>query len=210
MTPHHGMSPRPAGIIATAALAALMTACTGGRSGSPGAASVTSSGRSAPSSPSASGSTNQRSMVAFSRCMRSHGVSRFPDPLPDTDGSLPKLDRKRQGASMSQFQAAKRSCRHWIPGTTSTSIVGLEQCEPSGICLPAETQRLLNAGLRMARCMRHHGVPNWPDPAADSAGRVAFPISLSRDGFDPNSPQLTHPENACLTGGVEVGWAVSP
>lgn len=149
-------------------------------------------------------------MVAFSRCMRTHGASWFPDTLPGAGGSLPKLDLARLGVSVSGFVAPKGSCQHWVSSTTSTSIVGLEQCESSAVCLPAETQRLLNTGLRQARCMRAHGVPNWPDPAADSLGRVAFAISISRDGCDPNSPRLTHPEDQCLTGGVDAGWAVSP
>lgn len=204
---------RPRGLAVTAAIVAAaltLAACPGGSSGGPGMASANSSRRSGSPSPDPGGSTDQQSMVAFSRCMRTHGVSRFPDPLPGTGGSLPKLDLARLGVSTSGFRAANRSCQQWVPGATSTSIVGLEQCESSAVCLPAETRRLLNAGLRVARCMRAQGVPNWPDPVADSLGRVAFAISISRDGFDPNSPQLSSRENACATGGVDVGWAVSP
>lgn len=45
--------------------------------------------------------------------------------------------------------------------------------------------------------MRSHGVPNWPDPAADYLGRVAFPISISKDGFYANSPQIETTDNKC-------------
>src|SRR6266568_4750991 len=64
-----------------------------------------------------------------------------------------------------------------------------------------------------SHCMRSHGVPNWPDPAPDSLGRVAFPISISKDGFDPNTPQIGAKENECghvVHLPVGVPLAVSP
>ena len=70
--------PRPAGIaaaaVATTVLALLAVAC--GGSNSPGA-----TGRSPGNSASASA-------VAYSSCMRSHGVPNYPDP--GSDGNLPK------------------------------------------------------------------------------------------------------------------------
>jgi hypothetical protein len=202
----NGLFVAAASAITVVALA--LAACGSSNSGSPGTAS-SSSPRRSPSSPSAVGPSSQQSMVAFSRCMRSCGVARFPDPLPGAGGSLPKVDPKKDlGVSIARFQSAKRACQHWIPSTPG--IVAVGQCESSAVCLAAETARLLNAGLRMARCMRAHGVPSWPDPDADSLGRVAFPISISRDGFDPNSPQLSGKEDVCATGGIDVGWAVSP
>ncbi len=33
--------------------------------------------------------------------------------------------------------------------------------------------------LRFSRCMRSHGVPNWPDPATDSEGRPIFPLAAA-------------------------------
>jgi len=39
-------------------------------------------------------------------------------------------------------------------------------------CPPALVQQMLNADLKLARCMRSHGVPNFPDPTTDSNGPV--------------------------------------
>jgi hypothetical protein len=66
----HGVS--AAAVIAAASLALLAAAC----SRSP----------SSTRSPSPVGATSPPSAVAFSACMRSHGVPHWPDPTTDTQG----------------------------------------------------------------------------------------------------------------------------
>jgi hypothetical protein len=44
-------------------------------------------------------------------------------------------------------------------------------------CPPALVQQMLNADLKLARCMRSHGVPNFPDPVTGGSGGPFFPIS---------------------------------
>ena len=186
-----------AAIIAAAGLALLAAAC----SSSP--SSTGSSG-----SPDPGGSSPPPSAVAFASCMRSHGVPNFPDP--SGSGALPKTSPQRLKVSSSQFQTAQGACQHLLPSTVSNGAI--EQCEAAGICSRAETQLMLNAGLRFAGCMRSHGVPKWPDPTSDSQGRVAFAISVSRDAFDPHSPRIEAKVNQCdhLMPGGGVPLAVSP
>jgi hypothetical protein len=186
-----------AAIIATAGLALLATACSRGSPSSTGSSSSPDAGGQAP--PSA---------VAFSSCMRSHGVPNFPDP--SGSGALPKTSPQHLKVSSSRFQAAQRACQHLLPSTVNNR--SLEQCEAAGICSRAETQLMLNAGLRFAGCMRSRGVPKWPDPTSDSQGRVAFAISISKDGFDPHSPRIEAKVNDCghLMPGGGVPLAVSP
>jgi hypothetical protein len=150
--------PRPArttaAIIATAALALPAAACSG--SASPAAGS-----------PGAGGSANSPSAVAYSACMRSHGVPNYPDP--DSSGQLPKGDAQQFGVSTSQYQAAKQACRHLLP--TGGSLQQQEyQCMQNSDCSQALVQRMLTAMRKLARCMRSHGVPNFPDPTPDSNG----------------------------------------
>ena len=54
--------------------------------------------------------------LAFSRCMRSRGVAKFPDPLSEPDGST-KL-RLGDGVNPNSplFQAAQRACDKLVPG----------------------------------------------------------------------------------------------
>jgi hypothetical protein len=175
--------PRPAqtaaAIIATAGLALLAAACSSGSQSSTG--SSTGSG----GSPHAGGSATSPSAVAYSACMRSHGVPNFPDP--GSNGQVPKADPQLLGVSSSQLQVAQRTCQHLYPtngGTLSAS--SLRQCYESGVCPQALVRQALNAGLKFAQCMRSHGVPNWPDPTIDSQGRPLFNIAVPGDhGFAP-------------------------
>jgi hypothetical protein len=148
-----------AAIIATAVLVLLATACI--RSPS----STGSSG-----SPDAQGATSSPSAVAFSACMRSHGVLNYPDP--DSSGQLPKGDAQLFGVSTSQYQAAQQACRHLLP-TGGSLQQREEQCIVNGgPCPPALVQQMLTADRKFAQCMRSHGWPNFPDPTAQSDGPV--------------------------------------
>jgi hypothetical protein len=172
-----------AAIIAVAALTLLAAAC----SGSP---SLTGSG----GSQDAGGSANSQQGLAYSACMRSHGVPKYPDANSSNElpNGLPKVDPQQLGVSSSQYQAAQRACAHVLPN--------------GGHMSQAESQRDLRAMLRFARCMRSHGVPNWPDPTYDSAAGWGFNL-VHVHGFDPNSPQIDHKMSECsqmLPAGVRV------
>jgi len=117
--------------------------------------------------------------------MRSHRVPNFPDP--GSNGQVPKADPQVLGISSSQLQAAQRTCQHLYPTNGgSLSANSLRQCYESGVCPQALVQQALNAGLKVARCMRSHGVANWPDPSTDSQGRPLFDIAVpGGHGFAP-------------------------
>jgi hypothetical protein len=155
--------PRPAEIaaaaVATTVLALLAVAC--GGSNSPRA-----TGRGSP------GNSASASAVAYSACMRSHGVPNYPDP--GSDGNLPKGNAQAFGVSDSQYQASERACKRLLPSSDTTFTASLNQCLMTGDCPHAVVQRALTEGLRFAQCMRNHGVPNWPDPTVDSMGRPSF------------------------------------
>ena len=42
----------------------------------------------------------------------------------------------------------------------------------NGDCPPALVLQMLTADRELARCLRSHGVPNFPDPTTDSNGPV--------------------------------------
>jgi len=46
--------------------------------------------------------------------------------------------------------------------------------------------------------MRTHGVAGFPDPTTGPQGQREFVISVSRDGFDPHSPQILTKARECL------------
>ena len=182
-----------AAIIATAALALLAAAC----SGSP---SSTGSGGSA----TAGESANTQRLVAYSHCIRSHGVPKFPDP---SGGQPPKTSAQLLGVSSSQLQTAQRDCQHLLPNTGGSLQQQAQQCVLAGDCPQTVVQQMLNSGRRFAVCMRAHGVPNWPDPTIDTGAHRGVPFfNLSKEGIDDHSPRIDHKMQACgrLTPGLSV------
>jgi hypothetical protein len=144
--------------IAMTALVLLAAACGGGPSS-------TGSGGSS----NAIGSADSPSAIAYSACMRSQGVPNYPDP--GSSGQLPKGDAQQYGVSTSQYQAAQQACQHLLP--TGGSLHQEEyQCMQNSDCPSALVQQMLAADRVLARCMRSHGVPNFPDPTTDSNGPV--------------------------------------
>jgi hypothetical protein len=60
----------------------------------------------------------------------------------------------------------------------------------TGDCPRSVVQPALE-GLKFARCMRSHGVTNWPDPSVDSLGRPSFQVAKAGISIDATrSPQM--------------------
>jgi hypothetical protein len=171
-------------LTAAAGLALLAAAC-GGSSASQvarlGATTVAASSSGSPNAGGASGSQSPSSqLLAFSRCMRSHGVAKFPDP--NSSGVLPKRPVAELAASNPKFPTAHRACEHLLPN--------------GGQPTPAQARQAWNDMRKFARCMRSHGVPNWPDPTATSP-QDQRPFFHTPESIDPNAPQITTKIRAC-------------
>ena len=123
-----------------------------------------------------------QSALAFSRCMRSHGVPNFPDPA--SSGVIPKETPQQLGVSNSQFQTADRGCQHLLPN--------------GGQPTPGELRQSWSDFLKFAQCMRRHGVSNWPDPSRYPPHPERPYFDLQRAGIDPTAPQLSIKIHACL------------
>jgi hypothetical protein len=60
---------------------------------------------------------------------------------------------------------------------------------------PAERAQAQVTGLVFSRCMRAHGVPDFPDPASASGGGFGFVFGSG--GLDPNAPLFRRAERTC-------------
>jgi hypothetical protein len=149
-------------------LALLVTAC----GGSPTTQTSTSSNPPA-------ASAQQNGAVAYARCVRSNGVPNWPDPESNGTFDKSKLTAERLGVSSSRLQSAQNACRHLLPNGGSG---------PNA----AQVQQMKTQGFEFARCVRSHGVPNFPDP--DSSGRIPDPASV---GIDQGSPKFEAANQAC-------------
>lgn len=115
--------------------------------------------------------------LAFSQCMRANGVSNFPDP--GSGGAIPKESVGQLGVTSVRFQSAQRACQHLLPnGGRPPNQSQLQQEKAQG--------------LSYARCVRAHGVPNFPDP--DSSGRIPDPATV---GINQGSPKFQAANQAC-------------
>ena len=123
-------------------------------------------------------SAEETGALAFSHCMRSHGVTSYPDP--NGGGELPKESPQQLGISSSQYQAATQACARLLPN--------------SGGITPAQAQEIATDEAKFIGCMHSHGVPNWPDPVLDR-GRLVFDPQVV--GIDPNSPQISTKIQEC-------------
>jgi hypothetical protein len=86
--------------------------------------------------------------LAFASCMRFNGVPNFPDPKPG--GGFVFHTGAGVDPSSPAFKAAQAKCKKLLPpGPGSGS--------------PPAAQTLAHY-LKVAQCMRRHGIPDFPDP----------------------------------------------
>ena len=163
--PYGKLAPASAAVAATLAIAAC------GSGGGPIASAQT-------------GSQPGPGTVTFARCMRGHGVPEFPDP----GGPAPS------GSSISILGAH-------LPATTDINAPAFRSALNTCMkrLLAAHPRPPMSAAqkagfLRFSRCMRAHGVPNFPDPRFSANGSVGLGPG---PGTDPNSPAFQHAEQVC-------------
>jgi hypothetical protein len=140
------------------------------------------------SSQSAAIAQNAQRPLAFSQCMRAHGVPKFPDPA---GGRIQIGPGTGINPASPAFQAAQKACG------------GLGKGGPGG-GNPTEADKL--AMLDVSKCMRVHGLPNFPDPTTHPPtpgngvnaviGRNGVFLVLG-SGIDPRSPAFEHAAAVC-------------
>jgi hypothetical protein len=157
-------------LAATVGIALLTVAC----GGSPSSTAFGSSSSSA--SPGSSADAAGSQLVAYARCMRAHGVTDYPDSGALT-GATPGSDLDPSNPT---YQAARQACQSLHP------TVHLNQ---------SQAAQNLAAGLEFSKCMRQHGITNYPDPGPHSGPDGGYGINLS--GIDMNSPQFQAAKQAC-------------
>jgi len=125
---------RPLAALAVIATVALISAC----------------GSSAAAGTGTSATTNHERAVKFAKCMRSNGVSQFPDP--GASGKL-TIDAVANGSSLD-------------PGTPAfkQAISACKDLEPPGFTGSKRSSEQQQAALRFAQCIRANGVKDFPDP----------------------------------------------
>jgi hypothetical protein len=179
-------------LTAAALLSGALVAGCGGSSHSPTAAAVSDATSSAstvaaPATTSARSTTRSRAAtssgpswpsggsgaLAFANCMRASGVPNFPDPSPG-GGELFEIPAGTNPAAPS-FRAARAKCQKLLPNGGGPG---------SG---PPPSDQTLAKLVRIAGCMRQHGISDFPDP------RTSAPAS-----FPPGIAEMANFDGAVL------------
>ncbi len=143
------------------------------------------------SKPSSTGSASTQALT-YANCVRANGTPNFPDP--GSNGALPN-------PALPAFQAAKKACA---------------KLQPAGLHLhgpPAPSATELRAALTFARCMRKHGVSQFPDPLTTVS--LVAALTLGPGEYFPapgptefQSPAIRH-VSQCLRTAASRGPAVA-
>jgi hypothetical protein len=170
----------PVILVATLGALALLLAACGGSPSAIASTSSTTSTTDGPAAPSTTGgpggSSAQQSALAFAACVRSHGVTNFPDSAVRASSKAVMLSAP-PGLDLNspQFQSAMQACRSLVPQGPSTG---------------SNSSSNVQAVLKYSLCMRSHGVTNFPEP--NSQG-----LFTGGAGINPNSPTFVSANEAC-------------
>ena len=128
---------------------------------------------------SSGGATSLAEGVAYARCMRSSGVSNFPDPVATPSGGygfrMP-LGPNRIDPKSAAWVAAQEACKSLLPPWWTGPQLS-----------PAQQQ----AWLDWAKCIRSHGAPDFADPRFSGSQVQVF------SGGGSSSPEVQSAMDAC-------------
>jgi hypothetical protein len=100
-------------------------------------------------------------LTEFAACLRKQGLTNFPDP-PWANDELNKLGFTKQALEKYENGA----CHKY-------ALAG------GAVQTPAENQQHLQQMLEIAKCMRAHGIVNFPDPS--SQGGLFFSSAVAEE-----------------------------
>ncbi len=122
----------------------------------------------------------------YSSCMRDHGLSSFPDPtMTDHDGQkVAYLTATIPVDPSPAFKSAQNACRGILPPPINASPTQL-----------AQQQAREEHVLAFAKCLRNHGIPDFPDP--NSQGQLTLEM-VNAAGVDLHAPTVLTAAKTCL------------
>jgi hypothetical protein len=143
-------------------------------------------GSSSPASPN-TGSPASFTTAAFrySSCMRDHGLPSFPDPtMTDHNGQqVAYLATPSSLVASPAFKAANKVCQKILAPVLDTT---------QNLAAQAAREQHMAA---FAKCMRSHGVPDFPDPT--NQGQLTQQM-ITNAGVDLHAPAVSAAAKTCL------------
>jgi hypothetical protein len=149
---------------------------------------VAGCGSSLPASPNAGSPTGfTAAAFKYAACMRAHGLASFPDPtMTDHNGQqVAYLTASIPVHPSPAFASAQTACREILPTPSDVSQAQLAQ----------QRQARARQLLAFARCLRSHGISDFPDPT--NLGQLT-PAMVSSAGVDLHSQAVLIAAKACI------------
>jgi hypothetical protein len=119
--------------------------------------------------------------LKFAQCMREHGVD-MPDP--GSGGRQVFKVGPGEDTTPEEMESAQKACQKY-----QDKIKPKEMSEE-------DQQKFREAALAHARCMRDHGIENFPDPTFDEDGGAQIRLD-KRSGINPESSKFQEAQKAC-------------
>jgi hypothetical protein len=165
---------RPLAALALIAMAAVISAC----------------GSSAPAGTGSNTAADAQIAVRFAECMRSNGVSDFPDP--GASGKL-TIDAVANGSSLDTNSPAFKQ-----------ALSACKALEPAGFTGSKRSFRQQQAALKFAECIRKNGVSDFPDPTSNGPliDTNRIPSAAQPGGMSALHAAMQKCRNVAATAGV--------
>jgi hypothetical protein len=107
--------------------------------------------------------------IKYADCMRARGVPNFPDPR-GSGGGVQLSERPAIDAQSPAFQSAQSACQRLLPGG---------RAGPGG-----GSATRIKQGVKLAECMRAHGLTAFPDPTGSPPSTLPAPDAVFLGGPD--------------------------
>jgi hypothetical protein len=121
---------------------------------------------------------NKKAMLAYASCMRKNGVD-----MPDPQFSGGRVTQKMNAPSNpDKMRTAEKACSKYRAQLKAPDMSD------------AEKEEFKKGALANARCMREHGIDNFPDPTFDENGGARVRIAKS---MNPESAKFQAALKAC-------------
>lgn len=181
--------PRVLGAIAVTSVALAATGCGGSKAPTVASLGPSTSSTTTTDSGSSDKPPSLGSALKFVHCMQKHGIH-----VQVGNGGRSISINGGPGKSSTQMQQAQQACNKLLPGGGPKAMS------------PAQQAKVMKQLVALAKCMRKHGLPNFPDPTPGGGLQLK-----STPGLNPSSPQFQAAAKACGStgpGGKGFGFRV--
>jgi hypothetical protein len=126
----------------------------------------------------------EQAALKFAKCMREHGVN-MPDPQVSADGGGTRVTfSQKAGDNPRKLDDAQKACSKYMR-------------EAAPEISPEQQEKMRDAALKFARCMRANGI-DVPDPTFNKDGGTLIRVGGKGPGKDPSqNPRFQEAEKEC-------------